>query len=91
MRERYELVLARPARRALAEELPVKVAAAAWELIDGAMREEPRRVGKQLHEPFAGQWVARRGSYRVRYRIDEDKHLIVVLDVRGRADVYRPA
>jgi len=86
---RYEVELARPARRALAAELPTKVAAAAWELIDGALRDDPRRVGKPLRAPFAGHWVARRGSYRIRYRIDEQRHTLVILDVRGRADAYR--
>ena len=88
MSERYELLLARPAR-ALTDELPVKIAAAVWELLDGALREQPRLVGKPLRAPFADHWVARRSSYRVRYRIDEDKHAVIVLDVRARADAYR--
>jgi mRNA interferase RelE/StbE len=87
--DRYELLLAAPARRALAEELPLKVAAAVWGLISGDLLAEPHRVGKRLHEPYAGHWVARRSTYRVRHRIDEDKHVVIVLDVRGRADVYR--
>lgn len=89
MSERYELLLARPARRALAEELPIKIAAAVWELLDGALREQPHRVGKPLRAPFASHWVARRSSYRVRYQIDKDKHAVIVLDVRARADAYR--
>lgn len=85
----YDLVVAPPARRALAEALPPAVAFAAWELIDGPLRENPRRVGRPLRPPFAGHWSARRGTYQVRYRIDEDEHLVVVLDVVGRADAYR--
>lgn len=88
MSDRYELLLARPARRALADELPIKIATAVWELLDGALRDEPYRVGKPLREPFVGHWVARRSSYRVRYRIDETKHAVIVLDIRGRADAY---
>jgi mRNA interferase RelE/StbE len=86
---RYGLELARPARRALTDELPVKVAAAAWELIDGPLRDNPQRLGKPLRAPFAGHRVARRSSYRVPYRIDEDRRMVVVLDVRARADAYR--
>lgn len=86
---RYDVELARPAGRALSDELAVKVAAAAWELIDGALRDNPRRIGKPLRAPCAGHWVARRSSYRVRYLIDESRHLVVVLDIRGRADAYR--
>ena len=85
----YDVELARPARRALTDELPVKVATAAWELINGALRDNPRRLGKPLRAPFAGHWVARRSTYRVRSRIDEDRHVITVLDVRARSDSYR--
>jgi Family of unknown function (DUF6282)/ParE toxin of type II toxin-antitoxin system, parDE len=47
-----------------------------------------RRVGRPLRAPFAGCWSGRRGSYRVRYRIDEERHTVVVLDIAGRADAY---
>lgn len=86
---RYDLEVARPARRALTDELPVAVAAAAWELIDGPLRDNPHRLGKPLRAPFAGHWVARRSSYRVRYRIDDGRQMVIVLDIRGRADAYR--
>lgn len=86
---RYDVAVARPARRALTDELPVTVAAAAWELIDGLLRDNPQRLGKPLRAPFAGQWVARRSSYRIRYRIDNDRRVVTVLDIRGRADAYR--
>lgn len=86
---RYDLEVARPARRALTDELPVAVAAAAWELIDGPLRDNPHRLGKPLRAPFAGHWVARRSTYRVRYRIDDVRKMVIVLDVRGRADAYR--
>lgn len=65
------------------------VAAAAWELIDGPLRDNPHRLGKPLRAPFAGHWVARRSTYRVRYRIDDVRKMVIVLDVRGRADAYR--
>ncbi|WP_267593405.1 type II toxin-antitoxin system RelE family toxin [Carbonactinospora thermoautotrophica] len=90
MSDRYDLLVARPTRRALTQELPIKIAMAVWELLDRALRDDPYRVGKPLRDPFVGQWVARRSSYRVRYRIDEDKHAVVVLDVRARADAYHP-
>jgi mRNA interferase RelE/StbE len=86
----YELRIAPPARRALADTLPLKVALAAWEFIDGPLRDNPQRVGHALRAPFEGHWAARRGSYRVRYRIDEGKHTVIVLDIQGRADAYDP-
>ena len=66
------------------------VAFAAWEFITGPLRDNPRRVGKPLLAPFQGDWSARRGHYRVRYRIDDDKSVITVVDIVDRTDVYHP-
>jgi mRNA interferase RelE/StbE len=87
---RYELRIAPPARRALGHGLPLKIAMEARELLDGPLRDDPRRVGHPLRAPFAGYFSARRGSYRVRYRIDEERHLVLVLDIAGRGDAYDP-
>jgi mRNA interferase RelE/StbE len=85
--DRYAILLAPPARRALVLGLPEAVAAAAWELISGAIAREPWRVGKPLHEPYEGLHVARRGTYRVVYRIDED---LTIQTIKHRRDAYRP-
>ena len=90
MSDRYELVIAPPARRALAGRLPFKVAMAAWAFVDGPLRDDPQRVGHALRAPFEGHWSARRGTYRGRYRSDEDTHVVLVLDIVPRADAYRP-
>ncbi len=65
------------------------MAAACIEFVLGPLAAEPRRVGAPLREPYAGLWRARRGEYRVRYRIDEGTRTVVVLDVSHRRDVYR--
>lgn len=87
--EPYDLVLTPSARRALADDLPPSAAFAAWEFVDGPLRQEPRRVGAPLQEPFKGLWRARRGEYRVRYQIDDEQHLVRVLDISHRRDAYR--
>lgn len=86
----YDLILSPSARRALTDGLPPAAAFAAWEFISGPLLERPRVVGTPLREPFDGMWRARRGEYRVRYRIDEDRRRVVVLDVDHRRDAYRP-
>ncbi|MFC7330360.1 type II toxin-antitoxin system RelE family toxin [Marinactinospora rubrisoli] len=86
----YDLRWSRNARRAVNEELPEGAAAAALELILGPLREEPRRVDKPLREPFTGLWSARRATYRVVYRIDEDEHLVVIEDIGHGGSIYRP-
>lgn len=87
--EPYTVVLSPGARRALTEHLPSAAAFAAWEFIKGPLCAAPRRVGAPLQTPFEGLWRARRGEYRVRYRIDEGKHQIIVMDVDHRRDAYR--
>ncbi len=82
-------MLAPGARRALTTSLPASAAFAAWELSSGPFARTPRRVGTPLRAPFEGLWRARRGQYRIRYRIDESRRVVVVLDVDHRRDAYR--
>jgi mRNA-degrading endonuclease RelE of RelBE toxin-antitoxin system len=86
---RYRLRIAGPAAKTLAEVLPEKVATAAYEFITGPLLDEPFRVGKPLDPPLYPVWSARRGTYRVLYRVDESRHLVEVTAVRHRADAYR--
>jgi len=85
----YELVLTPPASRAIASGLPEPVAAAVIEFLTGALLDNPRRVGKALRRDLAGIHSARRGTYRVLYRINEEEHEVVVLRIEHRRDVYR--
>jgi mRNA interferase RelE/StbE len=85
----YRLQIARPAARALAEELPEAVAAAVVEFITGDLLREPRRVGKPLQRELAGRWAARRGTYRVLYTIDDQQGQVTVLAAEHRRYVYR--
>ena len=86
----YELVLTPPARRALTERLPEPVAAAVIDFLTTALITQPRRVGKPLRGELAGVWSARRGTYRVLYRVVEDPREVVVVRIDHRRDVYRP-
>ena len=86
--QRYDIRISSTARKALTHRLPESVAFAAWEFIDGPLRDNPHRVGKPLGPPFQGCWSARRGSYRIRYEISEESQIVDVLDIAGRADIY---
>ncbi len=88
--EPYELVVTPPARRALTERLPEPVAAAVIDFLTATLIVEPRRVGKPLRGDLAGVWSARRGTYRVLYRVLEEPREVVVLRIDHRRDVYRP-
>jgi len=39
---------------------------------------------------FEGLHSARRGDYRIIYRIDDEDHQIDVIAIEHRADAYRP-
>ncbi len=85
----YELIVARPAARAIAEDLPEAVSVAVIDFITGSLIENPRRVGRELRNELAGIHSARRGIYRILYRIDDNKRTVTVLRVYHRGDVYR--
>ena len=85
---RYEIRVQPAARRAIAERLPEVVAAAVLELCDAALAMNPQRVGKPLFGPLGGCYSARRGTYRIVYRIGEDSHVVHVLDIDHRSEIY---
>jgi mRNA-degrading endonuclease RelE of RelBE toxin-antitoxin system len=84
----WTLVVAGPAERSLAR-LTEGVAAAVIEFMLGPLTEAPTVVGKPLQRELAGYWSARRGSYRIIYRLDEDERQVVVVRIEHRSDVYR--
>lgn len=90
MPQPYELVLTPPAQRAITDKLPEAVAAAVIDFLTSTLVERPHRVGKQLRDDLAGIWSARRGTYRVLYRINDEAREVVVLRVEHRRDAYRP-
>ena len=87
--QRYELIVAPIVRRQLAETLPESVAFAAYEFVAGPLLDNPHRVGKRLRAPLEDRHSARRGTYRVIYRIDDEHHRVTVVGVFSRADAYR--
>jgi mRNA-degrading endonuclease RelE of RelBE toxin-antitoxin system len=70
--------------------LPGKVATAVVEFLYGSLAASPHPVGKPLKLGLEGLHSARRGDYRVIYRIDDDRRLVTVLAIEHRSDAYRP-
>jgi mRNA interferase RelE/StbE len=87
--EDYELVLTPPARRALADELSEAAAGAVIEFLTTALVQTPQRVGKPLRGELTGVWSARRGTYRILYRIRDEGREVIALRIEHRRDVYR--
>lgn len=76
-------------RRALSR-LPEKIGIAVVEFLYGSLASNPYRVGKPLKLGLAGLHSARRGDYRVIYRIDDSRRQVTVVAIEHRSDIYRP-
>lgn len=87
--EEFEIAWTSTARRSL-NRLPEKVATAVVEFIYGSLAANPPRVGKPLKLHLDGLHSARRGDYRVIYRIDIAQRRVDVIAVEHRSDAYRP-
>ena len=75
-------------RRALSK-LPEKVGTAVVELCYGPRADNPARLGKPLRLELEGLHCARRGDYRVVYRIDLESHHVEIVAIEHRSDAYR--
>ncbi|WP_231931952.1 type II toxin-antitoxin system RelE family toxin [Micromonospora echinospora] len=62
---------------------------AATETIQRAIAVNQYRVGKPLDEPLDGFHSARRGTYRIVYRINEAERVVEIHSIRHRRDAYR--
>lgn len=76
-----------PARREF-DRLPITVAAAVLETLD-AIAANPSRPGKPLMLEHEGRLSARRGPYRIIYELEHEDHLVRVVAIGHRRDVYR--
>ncbi len=85
---RWTLAVAAPAQRSL-DHLNDRVAAAIVEFMLGPLLDNPEAVGKPLQRELTGYWSARRGSYRVLYRLDQEERAVLVVRIEHRSDVYR--
>lgn len=88
MSDAYRIEWAPSGKRDLAR-LPEKVAAAVVEFIYGGLADNPHRVGRELHLELTGLHSARRGDFRVIYRIEDRRRRVIVTAIDHRADVYR--
>lgn len=86
MTEKFDIAWSPTARRALSR-LPEKVGTAVVEFIYGPLADNPRRVGKPLRLELERLHSARRGDFRVIYRISD---AVTIVAIEHRADVYRP-
>jgi mRNA interferase RelE/StbE len=87
--DRYTTRFTAAGRRDL-DKPPPRILAAVIEFAFGDLARQPRCVGKPLGRELAGQYSARRGPYRLLYRIDDAAGAVWVHRVDHRSGVYRP-
>ena len=85
----WHLKVALAAERVL-NRLNDRAAAAIVEFLVAPLLDSPALVGKSLERELEGYKSARRGPYRIIYRIDSENHTVRVVRIEHRADVYRP-
>jgi mRNA interferase RelE/StbE len=84
----YQIVVKPSARKEL-KKLPVPVATAVAQKIDG-LSKNPRPEGcKKLLNSKEELWRVRVGDYRILYAIDDVVRIVDIHHVGNRRDVYR--
>jgi mRNA-degrading endonuclease RelE of RelBE toxin-antitoxin system len=68
--------------------LPEKVATAVVEFVYGSLAATPL-VGGELHFELEGHRSARRGDFRVIYRVDIEERRVHIVAIGHRSDIYR--
>lgn len=79
----------RPHAKQLLSAFAKLLPAAVLEFCDPALAVNPQRVGKPLFGPLARCYGARRGTYHIIYRIDENGRVVHVLEVDHCSQIYR--
>ena len=85
----YDVQFTGPGRRSL-QAIPPRIVPAILEFAFGDLARAPHRVGKPLERELIGLFGARRGPYRLLYRIDDAAQRVYIVRIDHRADVYRP-
>lgn len=84
----WALALTGSAQRDM-DRLPPRVVPAIAAFLTGGLLDDPERVGNPLRRELTGYHSARRGEYRILYRMELAGRAVVVVRISYRADVYR--
>lgn len=84
----YRVEWAGSAQRSMVR-FPTRVAVAVIEVVYGTVADNPHRVGRALRWDLEGLHSARRGDHRIVYRIEHDRHVVVIEAIAHRTDFYR--
>ena len=84
----YDVQVTSPAVRALGR-LPAKIQEVVIEFIYEELAYNPQLRGRRLGRELTGEWRARRGDWRIIYRVDDEMRVVTITHASSRADAYR--
>jgi mRNA interferase RelE/StbE len=70
------------------EKIPPSMREVIKKTIEKKLRVDPIRFGKPLRFSLKGYRRLRVGDYRVVYRIDEGRVIVIIVDIGHRKDIY---
>jgi mRNA interferase RelE/StbE len=83
----YQVVIPKPVEKQL-KALPQEI----WQRITPrilALAEDPRPPGVKKLKASVNEYRIRIGAYRIRYNINDQERLVIILSCRHRKDIYR--
>lgn len=83
----YAVLIPKPVQKQL-DDLPDDVCSRIVEKIL-SLAEQPRPLGVKKLKGFENEYRVRVGEYRIRYEIDDETSIVVVLHCKHRSDIYR--
>ncbi|MCL1466288.1 type II toxin-antitoxin system RelE family toxin [Argonema galeatum] len=83
----YAVLIPKPVQKQL-DDLPEDVRSRIIEKIL-SLAEQPRPLGVKKLKGFEKEYRVRVGEYRIRYEIDDETSIVVVLHCKHRRDIYR--
>lgn len=71
------------------EKIPTAIRDVIRKAIEKKLTVDPVKFGKPLKYSLKGYRRLRVGKYRVIYKIDEDKVIVIIIDIDHRQDIYQ--
>jgi mRNA interferase RelE/StbE len=86
----YDIVYSEDARKSLKKmDAATSGTIVSWIEKNLVGTDDPRRNGKAFTGEFKGVWRYRIGDFRIFAKIEDERLVIMVLDVRNRRSAYR--
>jgi addiction module toxin, RelE/StbE family len=84
----YQIVYAITKSQKNFEKIPQSIKLVIKKAIEKKLTTNPLEVGKPLRYDLKGYRRLRVADYRVIYRVDQDKVIVVIVEIDHRKDVY---